>query len=599
MRSRRDLSRSSSKGCLKRVVIEGLKPPFDKDSTIRTWLARYGTVEEIERFYNNLVVKFSSELQAAEAVRCENGIRSSGSNIKVHLADSETIRQLIQRHSRRKRSLSQQQRRSASSKSESSTRPARKPYLLPPPFPSSRLKTLGSRGLDVKIQAPKRESSAQESREATTSAQLQHQRHSRQLFSTSQSSSEYDVAVLAITHDLVQYAETVQALLHRRAIEEGSLLLDHERQKQQQQEVSELHFRSPRVKIMVLMSVDHIAPCMQDLGEEGVLFAILLNVANMTHNSCTLRILHSSTQQEHRNMPLPDAIDLLLRDFADYLEAEAPSSAGSVAVLKASSPLPLPAPLSPTFQQHLQQSQQQQSHQQTHHHRRCCRHRHRHTSLSSLSTCTSISSSSLSFRSASSSATSSSNHLQKSRRKSHQSQQQKQLRLHHRHHHQQQQHLTREEADTSVTALGAETIPAPDDPNFLAPTRHVAVLLRMLADSRILSVGELDEISAFIAQRRARLTSELTAAESLVHRLSSSPHLCIDTSEALQMNETAFSSASEVIVTPNVGPKEPEFLHREALPVSRYQAIFSDPSNRRRLRAHRGLRGKFRKNGSE
>lgn len=53
-----------------------------------------------------------------------------------------------------------------------------------------------------------------------------------------------------------------------------------------------------------------------------------------------------------------------------------------------------------------------------------------------------------------------------------------------------------------------ETIPAPDDPNFLAPSRHVAVLLRMLADSRILSVGELDEISAFIAQRRARLTSE-------------------------------------------------------------------------------------------
>ncbi|KAL5969937.1 Nuclear receptor coactivator 5 [Taenia solium] len=495
MRSRRGHSRSSDKGCFRRVVIEGLKPPFDKDDSIRTWLARYGTVEgkhgsEIERFYSSIVVKFSSELQAAEAVRSENGIRSSGSNIKVQLADSDTIHQLVQIHSRRKRSLSLQRKRSTSSKSGSSTRPARK----------LRLKTMGFRHSDVRSQPSKRETSTQESKEATASSKQQQQHHFR-------SSSEYDVAILAVTHDLVQYAETVQTLLHRHAVEEEGALSDHQEQRQQQ-EAPELQIRSPRVKIMVLMSMDHIAPCMQDLGEEGVLFAILLNTANMTHNSCTLRILHSSTQQEHRNMPLPDAIDLLLRDFADYLEAEA----AFVSVSKATSPLPLPAPPPSTPQQHSKQPRQlqlrQQCQQQMRHRRRRCRHRYRHSSLSSHSSCTSTSPSSLSFRTASSSVTSSSRHLHRSKRRSHQLQQQKQSHSHHRRHHPQRQRLGWEEADTFGTA-GMETIPTPDDPNFLAPSRHVAVLLRMLADSRILSVGELDEISAFIAQRRARLTGEL------------------------------------------------------------------------------------------
>ncbi|KAL5107041.1 hypothetical protein TcWFU_008110 [Taenia crassiceps] len=519
MRSRRRRSRSLDKGCSKRVIVEGLKPPFDKDDSVRAWLARYGTVEGIERFYSSIVVQFSSELQAAEAVRYENGIRGSGSNIKVHLADSDALHQLVQRNPRRKRSLSLQQKRSTSSRSESSTRPARKP----------RLKTMDSRHSDVKSQLSKHETSVQESKEATTSSQQQHQHHSR-------SSSDYDVAILAVTHELVQYAETVQTLLNRRAVEEGGALLDQ--RQGQQQEVPELQIRSPRIKIMVLMSVDHIAPCMQDLGEEGVLFAILLNTANLTHNSCTLRILHSSTQQEHRNMLLPDAIDLLLRDFADYLEVEA----ASVSLSKATSPLPLPA-LPSTLQQPRQEQQQMR--------RRRCRH-----------------------RTVSSSATSSSRRPHRSRRRSHHQQQRKQSHLHHRHHHPQQQRSARVGVNTFGT-LEMETIPAPDDPNFLAPSRHVSVLLRMLADSRILSVGELDEISAFIAQRRARLTGEFFTAESVMHRLPPSSRLYVDTSEALSSTEPTFSSAGEVVVTPDVASKGWKFLHREALVVSR------ESSNRR------------------
>lgn len=64
--------------------------------------------------------------------------------------------------------------------------------------------------------------------------------------------------------------------------------------------------------------------------------------------------------------------------------------------------------------------------------------------------------------------------------------------------------------------VASETlIPAPDDPTFLPPSRHIAVLLRMLADSRVLSLGELDELAAFIEARRARLSSELTARKAI------------------------------------------------------------------------------------
>lgn len=50
-------------------------------------------------------------------------------------------------------------------------------------------------------------------------------------------------------------------------------------------------------------------------------------------------------------------------------------------------------------------------------------------------------------------------------------------------------------------------IPVPDDPNFLAPSKRMSALLKMLADSRILSAAELDEIAKFVAERKARLNS--------------------------------------------------------------------------------------------
>lgn len=57
----------------------------------------------------------------------------------------------------------------------------------------------------------------------------------------------------------------------------------------------------------------------------------------------------------------------------------------------------------------------------------------------------------------------------------------------------------------------SDAAPEDDDPTFLPPSRHIVTLLRMLADSRVLSVGELDELATFIAERRARLTGEFSA----------------------------------------------------------------------------------------
>lgn len=44
-----------------------------------------------------------------------------------------------------------------------------------------------------------------------------------------------------------------------------------------------------------------------------------------------------------------------------------------------------------------------------------------------------------------------------------------------------------------------------EDHTFLAPDRSMVKLLRMLADGRTLSIGELDEIADFVQERKRRL----------------------------------------------------------------------------------------------
>lgn len=89
----------------------------------------------------------------------------------------------------------------------------------------------------------------------------------------------YDVAILAIRHDQVPYAELVQErILNLIPLANANL-------------------SPPTSHIMVLVSPDHLVPCVQDLTNDDVLFAIIVNASNWAHSSCTLRILHSATQQ--------------------------------------------------------------------------------------------------------------------------------------------------------------------------------------------------------------------------------------------------------------------------------------------------------------
>ncbi|KAA0199534.1 Nuclear receptor coactivator 5, partial [Fasciolopsis buskii] len=177
----------------------------------------------------------------------------------------------------------------------------------------------------------------------------------------------YTVAIVAVQHDLVPYAETIE------------------------KHVS-LGIRGPtplRTHIVVLLSVEHLTPCLADLTRDRVPFAIICTTTNWSHGSCTLRILYVPTQQEHRNMPLDDAMTLLQKEYDTYLAAE--------------------------------------------------------------------------------------------------------------------------KAPPAIPTVSAPEGNVEEDHTFLAPSRNMVSLLRMLADSRILSIGELDEIAAFVQERKRRLEGRRSA----------------------------------------------------------------------------------------
>lgn len=69
----------------------------------------------------------------------------------------------------------------------------------------------------------------------------------------------------------------------------------------------------PPAELATVELVDRIARC-------GTLYAVVVTSQNAQHRSCTLNILHGS-RQEHRNMPLTDALSLIARNFDVYLRA--------------------------------------------------------------------------------------------------------------------------------------------------------------------------------------------------------------------------------------------------------------------------------------
>ncbi|BHF81700.1 nuclear receptor coactivator 5 [Sparganum proliferum] len=422
--------------CMGKVVIRNIRIRFVSDDSLRVWLDKYGKIEETKIYSNCAVVKFASDLEAAGAVQCEDGIRRFGSIASVKHAEPEILRALERSEPFR---VADYQGSAASSSSESRSRRRHSPSG---DNDSSRSHKRSNSPRNSSSQSRKNakgsSTSSKDSHPLTWLSEAAEKSSGKQQNSAGRTKPEsesknpptsddkvarpYEVAVLAITHDLVPYAEAVQG---RIAALSGSAILKG--------------CAPPRSHIMVLVSIDHLTPCIQDLTNDGVLYAVIVNGPNWTHCSCILRILHSATQQEHRNMPLSDAITLLAKDYSTHV--------GSISSVPTATPQNPPRDKPPQHQPAPSNPTTSQPPAPSH--------------------------------SAAPPQPAAPSH--------------------------------------SVAGAGAvesfsEAAPDPDDPAFIKPSRHVATLLRMLADSRVLSVGELDELAAFIAERRARLTSQYTSS---------------------------------------------------------------------------------------
>ncbi|GJQ67887.1 hypothetical protein Trydic_g16647 [Trypoxylus dichotomus] len=75
-----------------------------------------------------------------------------------------------------------------------------------------------------------------------------------------------------------------------------------------------------------------IGRVLANISSRGCLYAILVMPQNEEHRSLTLNILHG-IPQEHRNMPIEDAIILLTRNFEAYMKGETFETEGRVASL--------------------------------------------------------------------------------------------------------------------------------------------------------------------------------------------------------------------------------------------------------------------------
>jgi len=64
-----------------------------------------------------------------------------------------------------------------------------------------------------------------------------------------------------------------------------------------------------------------ILELMDRIARTGTLYAVVVTSQNAQHRSCTLYKLHGPTREEHRNMPLDDALSFVARNFDSYLRS--------------------------------------------------------------------------------------------------------------------------------------------------------------------------------------------------------------------------------------------------------------------------------------
>ncbi|VDO07101.1 unnamed protein product [Rodentolepis nana] len=324
-------------------------------------------------------------------------------------------------------------------------------------------------------------------------------------------SREHDVVVLAVNPALKAYGQAIAHTIELFSGRKGQDFLQDFFAEQQSQGAKprQFHYRRPTVFQVCLGGENYVEPCIMDFNDKGYLYAIICNEANKLHNSVTLRILHSD--QEHRNMSTVDSLNLLFSDFYSYIHAECdylatgplPPSTPIVdnhppplPSTKENQQVPPPHQILPAPQQLPEVNKSQLEPNSSKLPSQCRlsppsltrRHESGQNSIGSHSRKRHRSSRSSSHSSSRSGARGYSHHFGPPKSSHHGSP--SSLRGPH-------QRQPKDDVE----------IPVPDDPNFLVPSKRMSALLKMLADSRILSAAELDEIAKFVAERKARLNS--------------------------------------------------------------------------------------------
>lgn len=90
-----------------------------------------------------------------------------------------------------------------------------------------------------------------------------------------------------------------------------------------------------------------IPQIMDDVTRRNIPYAITLTSQNEVHRSLTMNILHG-TPQEHRNMPMEDALSLVSRNFEAYVKELREKALAPPTPAPAPAPTPAPAALAPS-----------------------------------------------------------------------------------------------------------------------------------------------------------------------------------------------------------------------------------------------------------
>lgn len=120
-----------------------------------------------------------------------------------------------------------------------------------------------------------------------------------------------DVEIIVLSKDLTQYAEQIEGRLNRIGITCDLLYPNAE---------------VPMGKVLASISA------------RGTLYAILVTMQNLQHQSITVNILYG-TPAEHRNMPAEAALELIERNFKEYKAKEAAQKAQMATTLPSAVPI--------------------------------------------------------------------------------------------------------------------------------------------------------------------------------------------------------------------------------------------------------------------